>query len=279
MEQVEAVLVKKEEGRPVTPEEYQVLTAFVDRVQREIESQRDEERLVLKEKLEAVRSTFPKTAYEVALEDVGLSTRVFNLLSEAGYETAGVVLETLGLDEDAILGLQGVGPKAVEEIKQTLTAFEYPEIEEEPEPEVEEAEPEEVEAEAPVEEAVAEAEPDVVEEVEVEKPSDVEIEPEPALEEVTEDAEPVLAEAPAVEAETVAETIEESFEDLIDQFTEALEIDEFEDEVEMDPEEKAKRERRKGKARVVEYDPDLDEMVVRRRRKREDDEDWDSSSY
>ncbi|MFV9674983.1 MAG: transcription termination factor NusA, partial [Anaerolineales bacterium] len=34
--QVEAILTKKEEGRPITPEEYQTLTSFVDRVQSEI---------------------------------------------------------------------------------------------------------------------------------------------------------------------------------------------------------------------------------------------------
>lgn len=266
MEQVEAILAKKEEGRPVTPEEYQVLTGFVDRVQGEIESQRDEKRLVLLKKLEEVRATFPSTAYQVSLEEVDLSTRVFNLLSEAGYETAGIVLETLGIDEDAILGLQGVGPKALAELRDTLTNFEYPE------PEVVELEAEAVEAALEVEEAGAEEAPEAVAEL-----------PESAepVAEGQEEVEPVVAEVvadeglEAVEAqpETVVESIEETFEELIEQFSEALEIDEFEDEQELEPEEKAKRERKKRKAKVVEYDPDLDEMVVRRRRKREDD-DW-----
>ncbi len=268
MEQVEAILAKKEEGRPVTPEEYQVLTGFVDRVQGEIESQRDEKRLDLLKKLEEVRATFPSTAYQVSLEEVDLSTRVFNLLSEAGYETAGIVLETLGIDEDAILGLQGVGPKALAELRDTLTNFEYPE----PEPEVVELEAEAVEAALEVEEAGAEEAPEAVAEL-----------PESAepVAEGQEEVEPVVAEVvadeglEAVEAqpETVVESIEETFEELIEQFSEALEIDEFEDEQELEPEEKAKRERKKRKAKVVEYDPDLDEMVVRRRRKREDD-DW-----
>jgi len=267
MKQVEAILAKKEEGRPITPEEYQVLTGFVERVQREIESLRDEKRLVLVEKLEQVRSSFPKTAFEVALEEVGLSTRVFNLLTEAGYETAGSVLETLGMNEDAILGLPGVGPKAIEELRKTLNSFKYPEVEEEPEPVVEEAEPEEGEAEAPVDEAAEEEEVEAVAEAADEGEPIVaeEGEPEPALAGVVADEEPAAVEV---------ESIEETFEELIEQFTEALEIDEFEDEVELDPEEKAKRDRKKGKARVVEYDPDLDEMVVRRRRKREEGDEW-----
>ncbi len=262
MEQVEAILAKKEEGRPVTPEEYQVLTGFVDRVQGEIEAQRDEKRQERMEKLEAVRSTFPATAYDVSLEEVGLSTRVFNLLSEAGFDNPGIVLEKLGLDEDAILGLQGVGPKAVEEIRETLSAFDYPEVEPEPVPEEEAVEEPEAEAAA---EAV-EAEGEEVEEA-VEPGEMIEEVEEPVAEGAIETEEP----APA-EIEVTAETIEETFEELIEQFTEALDIEEFEDEEELEPEEKAKRDRKKRKAKVVEYDPDLDEMVVRRRRKREDDE-------
>jgi N utilization substance protein A len=267
--QVEAILIKKEEGRPVTPEEYQVLSGFVDRIQREVEARRDEKRIVLLEKLEEVQATFPKTAYEVALEDVDLSTRVFNLLDEAGYKTAGVVLETLGMDEDAILGLQGVGPKAIAELRETLNAYAYPEVVEEPEPVVEEVEPEAVEAEIPTEEAEAVEEPELVEVEEVVE------EPVAAIEAELEQLEP--GEELEAEPEPVVESIEESFGELIEQFTEAIDIEEFDEEEELEPEEKAKRERKKRKARVVEYDPDLDEMVVRRRRKREEGDDWTGS--
>ena len=264
MVQVEAILAKKEEGRAVTPEEYQVLTGFVDRIQHEIESQRDEKRIVQQEKLDEVKASFPSTAYEVALVDIGLSTRVFNLLDEAGYETAGIVLETLGMDVDAILGLQGVGPKAVEELRKTLSAFSYPEVEVEPEPVVEDAEVPEAEAEA------AEA-PDLAEEPEKVVEGDVE----PAVI----DAEALPEEAIEGAAEAVVESIEETFEELIDQFTEVIDAADIEDEDEQDPETEATRKRKKEKARVVEYDPDLDENVVRRRRKRDEGDDWGQSSY
>ena len=72
-----------------------------------------------------------------------------------------------------------------------------------------------------------------------------EAEPVAVPEEALADDETPVAEAPEVEAEPVAQTVEESFEELIDQFTEVLDIDEFEDEVEIDQEEKAKRERKK----------------------------------
>jgi N utilization substance protein A len=274
MPQIEAILAKKEEGRPVTPEEYQVLTGFVDRVQHDLEERRGEKRQVMLEQLEAVRATFPATAYNVPLEEIDLSTRVFNLLEEAGYDTAGMVLETLGMDEDAILGLQGVGPKAVEEMRASLGSFSYPEVEIEPEEVVEEVEVDEAEAEAvPEAEVEVEAEAEAVTEAEPE--AEAVVEEEVAAEVTEEEPEPVLE--GEAEPEAAAEAIEESFEELIEQFSEALEIDEFEDEDEdedEDPDVKARRKRKKRKARVVEYDPDLDEMVVRRRRKREDTDEW-----
>ena len=80
-------------------------------------------------------------------------------------------------------------------------------------------------------------------------------------------AEPVVEGAPVVDEDDLEG---KPFEELIDQFSD------FEDEVEVGAdavlaaEEKAKK--KKSKTRVVEYDPDLDEMVVHRRRKRDDDE-------
>jgi N utilization substance protein A len=272
MLQIEAILAKKEEGRPVTPEEYQVLSGFVDRVQRDLEERRGEKRLEMLERLEEVRATFPATAYDVPLEEVDLSTRVFNLLEEAGYKNAGIVLETLGMDEDAILGLQGVGPKAVEELREKLGSFPYPEVEVEPEDVVEEPEVE-AEAEAELEvEAEVEADAEVLAEAEAEPV----VEEEAAAEEAKPEPEPALEGED--EPEAAIESIEETFEELIEQFSEALDVEEFEDEDEdEDPDVKARRQRKKRKARVVEYDPDLDEMVVRRRRKREDTDEWGSN--
>ncbi|TFH34452.1 MAG: transcription termination/antitermination protein NusA, partial [Anaerolineales bacterium] len=268
LEKIEAILTKKEEGRPVTPEEYQALTGFVDRVQREIESQRDEKRIVQREKLEEVRAAFPPTAFDVALEDTGLSTRVFNLLHEAGYETAGRVLETLGVDEDALLGLQGIGPKALDELRKILTAFPYPEVEAPPEPVVEgeeatlEVEISEAEAEA-VEGLAPDAEPIAVGEADIELAA----------------VEPGAAPSPEGETPEAAEAPEESFEELIEQFTEVIAPADFEEEDEKSLESIESRKRKKGEARVVEYDPDLDEMVVHRRRKREEGDDWTLGNF
>jgi len=254
--QIEAILTKKEEGRPITPEEYQTMTSFVDRVQREIESRRDARRQLELEQLAEVRATFPETAFEVELADVDLSTRVLNLLIEAGYKTAGQVLEKLGMDEDAILGLQGIGPKAMIEIAETLNSYSYPE---------------------PV--------------VEIEEIAEEEV----AAEEVEEGPEPVLEIEEVVEAETAIEVgapesdeepeagmeVEKELVDAIEELTEKLGesviIPEIDEEEFMEDSTESKQ-RRKEKSRIIEFDPDLGEVVVRRRRKRDEDT-WDKGGY
>ncbi|MCJ7567279.1 MAG: transcription termination factor NusA [Anaerolineales bacterium] len=256
MLQVEAILTKKEEGRPITPEEYQTMTSFVDRVQGEIESRRDARRQVKLEKLAEVRDSFPETAFEVELAEVDLSTRVLNLLFEAGYKTAGQVLEKLGVDEDAILGLQGIGPKAMTEIAETLNSYAYPE----PVVEIEEVAEEEVVAEE------GEEKPEAVLEIE-----------EAVEEEVTTEVEaPVIEEEAAADVES-EEVGADAFEEVAEKFGDLIEIPELsEEEFKKDSEES--KQRRKEKSRVMEYDPDLDAVVVRRRRKRDDDE-WSTEDF
>lgn len=216
-----------------------------------------------RERVRELRSKIPDQAYETPLEEVGLSTRVLNLLTDANYETAGAVLEKLALEEKAIRNIPGVGPKSVEEMQETLEEYDYPEPEPEPEPEPVEEEPE-VEPE-PVAEAVA------AEEAEVEEAPEPEPEPvpEPAMEaeETEEEEEPVPA-----------GTIDEAFEAIAQELeTEVAEFEEFDEDEEEDEEDEEEKRRKKRKKRVVEYDPELDEMIVRRRRKpsRRDEEEWD----
>ncbi|HKZ55564.1 MAG TPA: transcription termination factor NusA [Anaerolineales bacterium] len=125
--QVETILAKKAENRPVAPEGYQVLTGFVDRVQRAVQALRTAKRREQAEKLAQARATIPTTAYSVPLEQIGLSTRVLGLLTEAGHTLAGHLAEQIALDEDKILAIPGIGPKAMEELKEALRSFPYPE--------------------------------------------------------------------------------------------------------------------------------------------------------
>ncbi|MBE9478866.1 MAG: transcription termination/antitermination protein NusA, partial [Chloroflexi bacterium] len=252
--QVEAILTKKEEGRPITPEEYQTLTSFVDKVQSEIESRRDARRQLELEKLAEVRASFPETAFEVELTDVELSTRVQNLLIEAGYKTAGQVLQKLGMDADAILGLSGIGPKAMIEIAETLNSYAYPE----PVVEIEDVAEEEV----------------VVEEVEGEPAAVLETEEAVEVEITTE------AEAPAIEDEAeaeVEETIADAVEELAEKLGESIKVPELSEE-EFAKDSAESKQRRKEQSRIMEFDPDIGEVVVRRRRKRDEDS-WDKGDY
>lgn len=266
--QVESILTKKSEGRPVTPEEYQILRGFVERIQSEVEGQRDVIRQAELQKLEDVRASYPVTAYDVPLSEVGLSTRVLNLLTEADYMNAGALLEQLGLDEDAILGLQGIGPKAITEIREVLTKYDYPELEIEPV-----LEEEEVTLEG--EEAVDGEQPEV---------------PEPAAGvELAEGAEvdKAVTEAEAEEGATVVEkvveepeTIEETFEKVVEGFDGTFTAEDIgEEEVIDEAELEELKKKKKEKSRVVEFDPDLGEMVVKRRRKRDDGEEWDKETF
>jgi N utilization substance protein A len=74
MAKVESILAKKAEGRPIPPEDYQILNGFVDRIQGEGQARRDAKRLARQEALEQVRSEIPDGAYQTDLESSGLST-------------------------------------------------------------------------------------------------------------------------------------------------------------------------------------------------------------
>ncbi|HLC04387.1 MAG TPA: transcription termination factor NusA [Anaerolineales bacterium] len=277
--QVEAVLAKKAEGRPVTPEEYQVLTGFVGLVQKVLEERRDVRRRNYIERLEEVRATVPPGAYETPLTDVGLSTRVLGLLGEAGYESAGQVLEQIRLDPDKILGLSGFGPKSMEELQRVLETFEYPI----PAPEIFEAADvvEQIDVDA-AEAAVGEGETAAVKDEaapaveEIAVPVDAEA-LEPAAvgeaEELAELPEGILAESGETqEPVQVILDVEQAFEQLAKQLEvvdEAVEVEEEED----GGLASSKKSKKKKGARHIEYDPVTGEMVVKRRRKR--GEEWE----
>ena len=253
MPQIEMILIKKQETRPVTPEEYHLLTDFVVRVEEELMARRTSERQVYLEKLEKIREGVPPGAYQVTLVEAGISTRVANLLTEGEYESAGKVLEQLEIDEDKILALQGVGPKAISELRQTLSAYDYPDPAVEEVAEEAEEEPA-AEAEGIEEQPAAEAEA-----TEGEQPA-LEVEGEPAVQET--------------EGEVTGEAIpiEEAFQRAIEEVGQiVVESDESE---KSEAEREAARKKRKQLSRVVEYDPDLGETVSRRVRKESRRTDW-----
>jgi N utilization substance protein A len=287
----------------VTPEEYSALSQFVDRVERGILSQRQTERKAEKDKRDAVLATIPPMAFEMPVEDLAIPDRLHALLVEAGYITIGDVLLQLRLDADAILGLNGVGPKSMQELEEALAAISFPEapvLEEEAVPEAELAPLEGVVAEAIEEEAEAEGEVPVeaaapeIEEVELAAEAGVEpgVEAvaEPIAEEVTEVIEPVIipeiveevpAEAIPVEleaAETKEEELPTSLDELFTLKPEVFDVEVVDEEEEEETGDRKKKKQKKKKYVEMEYDPDKDAMIVKRKRKR-DGSDWENWNY
>ena len=268
--QVEHVLAKKSEGRPVTPEEYQILAQFVDRVERGIIRQRESDRRAEDERYKELRSSIPEAAFSMYLEDLPLSTKLYELLFEAGYDTVGSLMLQIKQDPDVILALGGVGPRAMDEIKTILSTIEFPQP----------AEAEPVEAETQVVEPQAEAEVEIQPAAEVvELPVEIEsaeteliVEPESMTEGAAVETEPV------VETETEQEEEPAELDKLFTLRPEILIRDDSEDEEDEEGQldKKGKKGKKKKRKNVeMEYDPDLNIMVVKRKRKNEDwDENW-----
>ncbi len=297
--QVELILEKKAEGRPITPEEYQVLSRFVVRTERMIAEQREAEKQAERELRDEIRSRIPDVAFETPLDELGIPPRFVVLLGGEGYSTIGDLMFQFEMDPDVILALNGMGPKTMADVEEAIRVY----VENLPAPEeiveVEETVEEEIEApEAAVaaetdEEAELQVAVSVEDGAEADAQAEAVVEPSVEVEdgEVEPLAEPVaeLETQPAVEedavqeqesAEEAEEGIEEFFEldDEILGLAEAGFVDEDEEADEDEDDEQSDQSKRgnKRKKRFVEmeYDPDRDVMLVKRKRKRGGDEDW-----
>ncbi len=239
--QVEAILTKKVEGRPVTPEEYQTLAQFIERVERrQIEKQQAEDK-VIADRLAEARASIPEVAFEQPLTVLNLPENIYNVLTENAYETAGDLLLALKADSEKVLGINGIGPKAMKTIEKAAAEvhFEVP------------AAPEVVE-----EPIVAEPEPPAVEAVIEEQPMD----------EVT----AVESEEEEVEAtEEEAAEVMKSFDEIFKVRPEILKTDEVDNYID----EKDKKGKKGKKSVSYEFDEDRGEVVAHKKHKR-GDFDW-----
>ncbi len=306
--QVENVLAKKAEGRPVTPEEYHLITQFVDRVERGLIRQIEAERRAEEERGRIAHANIPQTAFEFPLNKFEISDRLYAVISELEFQSLGDLLLQMELDPDRVLRLPGMGPKAVseleaalEKVRAQLTQAEAvveaaPSAVEEVLPVVaEEAEAAEAPAEAVeaaveeisvpalgeavegvqaaevVEEAVAEQEAAAAEAV-VEEPQPVEAAPE---------AEAAAGPAEALVAQPVVPDVDEidSLDEIFTLRPEVLDFDmeELSESEDDDEDDQKKKKKKKKKYVEVEYDPDKDIVVMKKKRKRGDAE-WDGGS-
>jgi len=299
--QVEQILAKKAEGRPVTPEEYQLLTQFVDRIERGIILQHQADKEQEQERVKIARADIPPLAFQIPLEKFEVSDRVYAVISEAGFPTVGDLMLQMKLDSDSLLALKGMGPKGMKELEEALDRLSFPA--EEVEEIAAEIPPElfiEIEpvAEQPIEQLPVEAviqeivEPTVEEEIvaevaEIAQP--VEELPVTLVEEVAAGEEFPQAVPEAIEevqpvGEAAVELVEpepagletSSLEELFALRPEVLDYGQLDEEEEEDDKKKGKKKRKK-KFVEMEYDPDRDAMIVKKKRRRGADwgNDWE----
>jgi transcription termination/antitermination protein NusA len=115
---MEEVLAKKAENRPITPEEYTMLSQFVDRVERRTIQIKEDAARAEEEKVSSARAEVPTAAFGMPLEQLELKEHVFNILVEAGLDTVGALMMSMKMDANKVLGLAGIGPKAITNIEE-----------------------------------------------------------------------------------------------------------------------------------------------------------------
>ena len=72
------------------------------------------------ETINAYRARIPAKAYDTAIGELGLSPRVLEHVERAGITTVGQIHERLATGDEAMLALDGIGPKGLSHIKQMI---------------------------------------------------------------------------------------------------------------------------------------------------------------
>ena len=120
---IEAMLAKKADGRPLPPEDYDVMTKFVDRVERRAVKRLQPVIPVEDTKVKEVLQDIPAEKLEVDILDSGLPEHVTYLLQEASILTVRDLAYTFRTSPDSILKLQGIGPRAMQEIQNLMNSL------------------------------------------------------------------------------------------------------------------------------------------------------------
>ena len=119
---IEVLLVKKAEGRPLMPEEYDQITYFVDRIERRTAHKQEEKLREEEIRQKEARSGIPEESYSINILDAGLPEHIAFILQEAEYSTLGDLVLQMRLNPDIVLALQGIGPKAMQTIRDVVDA-------------------------------------------------------------------------------------------------------------------------------------------------------------
>jgi len=117
---IEAVMAKKAEGRPITPEEYRELHNFNSRVESGLIKERQEITQQQQARIQAAKAAVPVDAYDLPIMTLGLPTKVENLLNEADFTNVGELAYRLLLVPDMINDIDGIGPSYIKQIESAL---------------------------------------------------------------------------------------------------------------------------------------------------------------
>ena len=252
---IEESLTRKADGRPLMPEEYDLMARFVDRVEKRTARKPEKKVEVATPEVDAL---IPVDAFDTPILDSPLPEHVANLLQEADYNTVGEVARQMKLAPDEVLRINGIGPKAMAEIIKMMDELDA--------------------------RAAAAAAPAVAEPAQETPAAEIAVEISPVVEKPVEAEPEMLVQEPPVRAvpepELVTPVLEEepSLEDLFTLRPEVLANPEVveEEEEEGDAAGKTGKKKAKKKRKSVEvvYDPERDLTLARKKHKR-GGEGWD----
>ena len=273
--QIDTILAKKGEGRPITPEEYHILGSFVDRVEQGVIQRRQAIKKEYEIRLQSAQDAVPDVVFDLPVFTLGLSEEINTVLQSEEYENIGDLMVQYYFDSSKLEGIDGIDDQVLEEISKAfdLLTSTLPEPEPE-EPEIESAEV------GPVEESEQALDEDETPEAIDDEHAQVveaEVSEDQLVEAVIEEAEAIIEDI-AVETEQEKDEEEEelpaSLEDIFKLKPDMLDLpDESEEVTEDDSDPKSSKKRRK-KYVDIEYDPEQDVTIYRKKRKRGEGE-WD----
>jgi transcription termination/antitermination protein NusA len=126
IEQAQHVLDKKDAGRPITAEDYAVLSRMVAGVEGNIVAKRAESHAEVRRERAEVRKRIPAVAFKLPLEELDLPGRMHNLLLDNEIETVGDVMLNLEIDDQIFLGFHGLDDKMLESLKEYVAVYQLP---------------------------------------------------------------------------------------------------------------------------------------------------------
>lgn len=303
----------EEERYPYTDEERRIIGSVVKAVRQALIAKRDAERPGASQERarqraqrhaeaervrarEAARARVPKAAYNVPLSALEFSQKVRSHLINNGLRSLGEIMERMALGDEALLMLNGVGVKALREIKAAVEASGFALLSE---------------TEAEEKEGISETEPAVEKTATEPEPTSV-VEPQKELKEAVPEvasgdeagvleelAQPPVAVSEGLEPGTQDGTQEESSAEdsgteqgssepapeavfdatalLAEPELEEVLLDEsFEDEPELEEDRLTpKKKKRRKRRRTVLYDDTTGQTIVMRRHRRRNKDGWD----